>query len=57
MNSDANFSGVANFLGGFANTLPNFRKHGSSVSFPYGQYMLDAIDFQQLSRDEAISHS
>lgn len=50
MNSDENLSGVANFLGGFANTLPNFRKIRNSVSLPYGHYMLDTINFDRLPR-------
>jgi hypothetical protein len=46
MDSDSKFSDVANFLGGFTNTLPDFRRLRNSIQIPYGRYMLDSLDFQ-----------
>src|ERR1700754_1277602 len=52
MNSDTKFSNVANFLAGFANTLPDFRRLRNSTQIPYGYYMLDLLNYQNFNNDK-----
>jgi hypothetical protein len=39
---------IANFLGGFANTLPKFRIQRASTGVPFGNYLLRSQDFKRL---------
>lgn len=47
LKANREFEEIANFLGGFANTLPDFRRNRISISIPYGNYLLPGRTFER----------
>jgi hypothetical protein len=52
LNSDGKSCEMANFLGGLANTLPDFRKNRTASFVRYGQYLLSPVTFKRFGSIE-----